>query len=104
MNARARFQASTRRNLPVVEWDTQPVRINPLALWSRQQVLDYAWAHDVPCNSLYDRGYPSVGCWPCTRAVAGGKDVRGGRWAGLGKLEFGLWTQPADQVTQWEPQ
>jgi phosphoadenosine phosphosulfate reductase len=44
----------------------------------------------VPYNPLHDRGYPSVGCWPCTRAVAEGEDERAGRWAGTGKKECGL--------------
>lgn len=92
INGRARFQARTRRDLPVVEWDQTPVRINPLASWSQQQIEQYVAAHRVPYNPLHDRGYPSVGCRPCTQPVASTEDVRAGRWAGLGKIECGLWT------------
>jgi phosphoadenosine phosphosulfate reductase len=93
VNARSRFQASTRKDLEVVEWDQTPIRINPLALWSQQQIEDYVRAHEIPYNPLFDRGYSSVGCWPCTRAVIEGEHARAGRWAGLAKVECGLWTQ-----------
>jgi phosphoadenosine phosphosulfate reductase len=96
LNGRARFQSITRRNLPSVEWSETPVRINPLASWSHQQIKDYVRAHNVPYNPLHDQGYPSVGCWPCTRPVTDGEEVRAGRWAGLGKVECGLWTQSMD--------
>jgi len=92
LNGRARFQASTRRALPIVEWEQTPVRINPLALWSPQQIEAYIRAHDVPHNPLHDRGYPSIGCQPCTRPVLKDEHIRAGRWAGLGKMECGLWT------------
>jgi phosphoadenosine phosphosulfate reductase len=92
LNARARFQASSRRDLSVIEWDQAPVRINPLAHWSLQQIEQYVRRNKVPHNPLHDRGYPSVGCWPCTRPVAEGQDIRAGRWAGMEKVECGLWT------------
>lgn len=101
LNARARFQADTRRDLPLVEWDQAPVRINPLAGWSLRQVRAYVAAHDVPYNPLHDRGYPSVGCRPCTRPVAAGENQRAGRWPGMDKTECGLWTQPL--VSQLAP-
>jgi phosphoadenosine phosphosulfate reductase len=50
----------------------------------------YAELHDLPANPLSERGYPSIGCWPCTRPVAPGEDKRGGRWAGNAKTECGL--------------
>ena len=92
LNGRARFQASTRRSLPIVEWNQTPVRINPLATWSQQQIEDYVKANSVPYNPLHDVGYPSLGCWPCTKPVTEGGDVRAGRWSGLGKVECGLWS------------
>jgi phosphoadenosine phosphosulfate reductase len=95
LNARARFQASTRHHLPVVEWDQAPVRINPLARWSPDQVRAYVIEHDVPYNPLHDAGYPSIGCRPCTRPVEAGEDLRAGRWAGSGRVECGLWTSVA---------
>jgi phosphoadenosine phosphosulfate reductase len=94
LNARARFQASTRVHLPIVEWNQRPIRINPLAWWSRAQVEDYIRVHDVPYNPLHDQGYPSIGCRPCTQPVMPGQHVRAGRWSGLDKVECGLWTRP----------
>ena len=60
------------------------------ANWSDEDVIGYLYRHDVPYNALHDEGYPSIGCFPCTRAVAPGDDPRSGRWAGTGKTECGL--------------
>lgn len=92
INGRARSQSNTRRNLPIVEWQQAPVRVNPLAFWTRRQVEDYVQAHQVPHNPLHEAGYLSIGCRPCTRPVHEDEHVRAGRWAGLGKAECGLWT------------
>ena len=92
LNGRSRFQASTRCCLPVVEWEQTPPRINPLASWTRRQIERYVAAHQAPHNPLYEAGYPSVGCRPCTRPVRAGEHIRAGRWAGWGKTECGLWT------------
>lgn len=77
-----RAQSSTRAELAVQEDDAAHgmAKFNPLADWSEQQVWDYIRAHGVPYNALHDQGYPSIGCAPCTRAVAPGEDVRAGRW------------------------
>jgi len=91
LTGRGRFQAVTRRQLQMVEWGRFPLRVNPLANWSQEDVEGYVKANDVPYNPLYDAGYYSVGCVPCTRAVEPGEDVRAGRWDGLGKVECGLW-------------
>ena len=56
------------------------VKFNPLAAWSEKAVWDYVRSHDVPYNRLYDQGYRSIGCAPCTRPVLPGEDVRAGRW------------------------
>jgi phosphoadenosine phosphosulfate reductase len=66
------------------------VKLNPLANWSDLDVDGYVADHDVPVNPLLGMGYPSIGCWPCTRPVAAGEDVRAGRWAGQDKNECGL--------------
>ena len=81
-----------RANTQLVEWDEvhQMVKINPIAAWSFDEVLDYAGTHAVPVNPLLTQGYPSIGCAPCTRPVAPGEDPRAGRWAGLAKTECGL--------------
>ncbi len=56
------------------------VKLNPLADWTREQVLDYVKQHNVPVNRLHQEGYPSVGCAPCTRAIREGESLRAGRW------------------------
>lgn len=85
-------EAPTRANTPLVTWDERNglVKVNPLAAWSFDELLDYAGAHDVTVNLLMSHGYPSIGCEPCTKPVAAGEDPRSGRWAGLAKTECGL--------------
>lgn len=87
-----RDQTKTRRATPVVAWDAQfdLAKLAPLATWSEKDVWRYIADHDVPYNPLHDRGYPSVGCTHCTRAVLRGEDPRAGRWSGTGKIECGL--------------
>ncbi len=78
-----RDQAVTRTGVRKVEVDAERggiIKVNPLADWMSEQVWAYIRAHDVPYNALHDRGYPSIGCAPCTRAVAPGEDPRAGRW------------------------
>ncbi len=78
-----RQQAVTRANVPRIEVDDAHgaiLKLNPLADWSEQQVWDYIRAHNVPYNVLHDRGFPSIGCAPCTRAIQPGEDIRAGRW------------------------
>jgi phosphoadenosine phosphosulfate reductase len=77
-----RAQSTTRRDVRVEEFDAQHGlrKFNPLAQWSDDDVWSYIRAHDVPYNPLHDRGYPSIGCAPCTRAVLPGEDIRAGRW------------------------
>lgn len=77
-----REQAVTRAEVPPVQWDEGNglIKVNPLADWTTEQVWDYIRRHDVPYNPLHDKGYPSIGCAPCTRAVAPGEDLRAGRW------------------------
>lgn len=81
-----------RANAQLVEWDNthQMVKLNPVAAWSFEQVLDFATTHGVPVNPLLADGYPSIGCAPCTRRVKPGEDPRAGRWAGLAKTECGI--------------
>jgi phosphoadenosine phosphosulfate reductase len=65
-------------------------KICPLAAWTRFEVDQYLRDHDVPHNPLQDRGYTSIGCWPCTRPTQPGEPERAGRWSGTGKTECGL--------------
>jgi phosphoadenosine phosphosulfate reductase len=87
-----RDQTSARATARVVEWDTRwgLVKINPLAGWTREMVWDYVLTNRVPYNPLHDRGYPSIGCTHCTRAVRPGESERAGRWSGFEKTECGL--------------
>jgi phosphoadenosine phosphosulfate reductase len=90
-----RDQTSHRAQSGIVEWDRKfnLVKINPLANWTREDIWTYILVNEVPYNPLHDRGYTSIGCWPCTRAVAAGEDERAGRWSTSAKLECGLHTR-----------
>ncbi|HLI49256.1 MAG TPA: phosphoadenylyl-sulfate reductase [Chthonomonas sp.] len=92
VSAIRRDQTPDRAQAGIVEWDSKfgLVKISPLANWTREDVWAYIRTHNVPYNPLHDRGYPSIGCWPCTRPVREGEDERAGRWAGLQKTECGL--------------
>lgn len=91
MSGLRRAEAPTRAGAPIVARDLRGlVKVNPLATWSDPDVKGYVADHDVPVNPLLDRGYPSIGCQPCTAPVADGEDPRSGRWAGTDKTECGL--------------
>lgn len=77
-----RSQSVTRAHMQMVEYDADDdvLKLNPLLLWSEQDVKDYVRANAIPYNKLHDQGFPSIGCQPCTRAVRPGEDVRAGRW------------------------
>lgn len=77
-----REQAVTRRDIPVLAEDAAYplLKLNPLADWTSGQVDEYLARHQVPVNALHARGYPSIGCAPCTRAIGPGEDPRAGRW------------------------
>jgi phosphoadenosine phosphosulfate reductase len=78
-----REQSVTRTDLAAIEIDENHggiLKLNPLLEWSEEQVWDYAKQHHVPVSRLYDQGYRSIGCAPCTRAVAPGEHARAGRW------------------------
>lgn len=75
-------QSVTRTGINLVEWDEPNglIKINPLAHFSEDEVWNYINAHNVPYNILHTKGFPSIGCQPCTRAVVEGEDIRSGRW------------------------
>lgn len=87
-----RDEAPSRRGAGVVEWDAKrgKVKVNPIARWTQDDVDRYVAENNVLVNPLLDEGYPSIGCWPCTRRVTDGADPRSGRWAGTGKVECGI--------------
>ena len=87
-----RIDGPTRAATPVLSIDStrNVLKVNPLALYSDEEMESYEYLHELPRNPLKDRGYPSIGCWPCTKPVAAGEDKRAGRWAGQAKTECGL--------------
>ena len=87
-----RDQTARRADALAVEWDPKfgLGKVNPLVRWTRKDVWSHLLRHDVPYNPLHDRGYPSIGCHPCTSSVAAGEDERAGRWRGGAKVECGL--------------
>jgi phosphoadenosine phosphosulfate reductase len=98
-----RDSSPTRESAPFVEqYELEPgrwiVKVNPMAGWSRPDVWRYLKEHDLPHNPLYDLGYASIGCAPCTRLRFPGEPERAGRWAGLSKWECGI--HPAEAAQQ----
>ncbi len=91
ITGRKRFQSATRANLRAVEVsDDGQVKVNPLANWSKAELDAYVVEHDLPAHALVAQGYPSIGCWPCTKPVEEGQDARAGRWSGSEKIECGI--------------
>ncbi len=91
ISGRKRFQASTRQSLTLFELDdVGQIRVNPLAHWDATMLREYALEYDLPLHPLVAKGYPSIGCKPCTTAVKEGEDPRAGRWRGIGKVECGI--------------
>ncbi|MGZ4545565.1 MAG: phosphoadenylyl-sulfate reductase, partial [Blastococcus sp.] len=87
-----RDESASRAGTRIVDWDAtrEMLKINPLAAWNQDDVDAYIARHRVPVNPLVDLGFASIGCAPCTRAVAPGEDPRAGRWAGRSKTECGI--------------
>jgi phosphoadenosine phosphosulfate reductase len=91
-----RLQSVTRARLPLQEHDAANglEKFNPLAEWREQEVWAYLRFHGVPYNALHERGFPSIGCEPCTRAITPGEDIRAGRW---------WWEQPGGKECGLHP-
>src|SRR5829696_1033508 len=92
MSGLRRADTASRADTPVVGMDERRglVKVNPLATWTDGDVDRYVAEHDLPVHPLASRGYASIGCWPCARAVVPGEDARAGRWEGTEKTECGL--------------
>lgn len=93
-------QSAHRKQASIVGWDAKfgLAKVNPLLKWTKRDVWAFIVSNDVPYNPMHDQGYPSIGCWPCTRAVAQGDDERAGRWAGQAKTECGLHSLDSSQL------
>lgn len=91
VTGRKRYQTAERGVLPHFELTSDDrIKVNPLAYFSDADVIEYRQAHGLPEHPLYAKGYKSIGCAPCTSAVADGEDPRAGRWRGLNKKECGI--------------
>ncbi len=93
INGRRRDQAATRSELPVMEeLPNGMVKVNPLVRWTSKDTYQYMQRQGLPTHPLFEQGYTSIGCAPCTRPVLAGEDERAGRWAGQAKVECGIHT------------
>jgi len=90
ITGRKRFHGGARLSLPVVEESDGKIKFNPLANWGKAELDAYMAEHDLPAHPLVAQGFPSIGCWPCTKPVDNPEDVRSGRWAGSQKTECGI--------------
>ncbi len=99
-----RQQSVTRADLELLSYDKEQglFKLNPLLNWSSQDVSDYVQHNDVPVNELHVKGYPSIGCAPCTRAIEAGEDERAGRWwwEQAESRECGLHRDPAGRLVR----
>lgn len=98
--------SSDRKDLPVVEWDesNQLIKYHPLLHWTNDEVKQYIRQHNIPYNPLHDKGFVSIGCAPCTRAIRPGEDFRAGRWwwEDSSKKECGLHVHEESSVVSRE--
>ena len=90
ITGRKSFQNATRASLPLFEAEGERVKVNPLVGWTAGDILDYIKRAGLPSHPLVARGFPSIGCLPCTTPVRPGEDSRAGRWRGRGKIECGI--------------
>jgi len=90
ITGRKSYQSATRARLPLFEAEGERVKVNPLVGWQAKDVLDYIRKAGLPPHPLVAKGFPSIGCLPCTSPVKDGEDPRAGRWRGRGKVECGI--------------
>ncbi len=90
ITGRKRFHGGSRMTLPVFEHADGRYKVNPLANWTQADVDRFFELRNLPRHPLVAQGYPSIGCWPCTRPAEDPSDIRSGRWAGMDKTECGL--------------
>lgn len=100
ITGRKRYQSGTRTDIPFFEKDARKIKINPLATWNREDLAAYIQDHKLPRHPLVAKGYPSIGCMPCTTRVGEHEDPRSGRWKGQEKTECGIHFQDGKAVKQ----
>jgi phosphoadenosine phosphosulfate reductase len=97
-----REQSAERAEVPFAAWDAEHalIKVNPIADWSLEHLEAYVAENNVPVNPLHAKGFPSIGCQPCTRAIRPGEDIRAGRWWWENEdgKECGLHNRPANKV------
>lgn len=95
ISGRKRYQSKSRSTIPIIERDGEKIKLNPLALWKKEDLEFYFERHRLPRHPLEGQGYLSIGCAPCTSPVANGVDPRAGRWAQMPeKTECGIHLGP----------
>ena len=90
ITGRKRFQSGSRTHIPHFEKDARKIKVNPLADWSRDDLAAYITTHKLPRHPLVAKGFPSLGCTPCTTRVGDHEDARSGRWRDAAKTECGI--------------
>ncbi len=103
INGRRREQTPERAKIPHVELQGDIVKVNPLARWTSKDTYRYLHAHNLPLHPLFEKGYTSIGCEPCTRPPLSAEDERSGRWAGMDKRECGIHTVLDSSEDPYEP-
>jgi len=98
ITGRKGFQSDVRATLPLFEAEGERVKVNPLVGWSASDVLTYIKEAGLPRHPLVAKGFPSIGCMPCTSAVRPGEDERAGRWRGRAKTECGIHLAPLNSA------
>lgn len=97
ITGRKRFHGGARLNLPVFEHSAGKYKVNPLAGWTQEDVDRFFVFRGLPKHPLVAQGYPSIGCWPCTKPTADPSDIRSGRWSGQEKTECGLHIEKSER-------
>ncbi|MEM6413635.1 MAG: phosphoadenylyl-sulfate reductase [Pseudomonadota bacterium] len=92
ITGRKQFHGGARMTLPVYEETKKHIKVNPIVRWAQEDVSAYFDQHELPAHPLVAEGFPSIGCWPCTKPAVDGEDVRSGRWQGSEKTECGIHT------------
>ena len=95
ITGRKRYHNGQRALLPVFEKEGRRIKVNPLANWSADQTRAYMAEHNLPRHPLVAKGYPSIGCWPCTSRVRNNEHARAGRWRDSEKSECGIHFPPS---------
>jgi len=100
LTGRKRSHGGSRAALPYIERDGKHVKINPLILWTEDDIAAYMSEHRLPHHPLRNKGYRSIGCHPCTQPVTGESNARAGRWANTDKVECGIHLGPDGQFVR----